>query len=326
MQAELRAKTGSPSLGPTHMPQNMVQPPPLPRAILNRHHARRSGSSIAPKLDIGSSSLPPPNLGGMNPGHPTPTSVVASPKSRPTPSSHSASPAASTSAYGQSPAASHSDPSASIRPILTAPAPAPPPPQMQHGQQAHHGHQLPITAASMKAGQLGGPMSGMVNNVLPRAVQQHQQHQQSHQQSHQQHQQHQHQQQQQQHQQQQRPRTHHMQPHLQHQQQHQQQHSQHSSGPNLHPLPSPQPPTPRSAGGAGGAPYYAVPGFQNHIEQLGEFRLAQFSYQVSIANSLTQNKNMTQLTILWTNMPRIPTRLPAQARIKRMPTRMRHRR
>ncbi|EPE10470.1 bzip transcription factor [Ophiostoma piceae UAMH 11346] len=115
VQAELRAKTGSPSLGPTHMPQNMVQPPPLPRAILNRHHARRSGSSIAPKLDIGSSSLPPPNLGGMNPGHPTPTSVVASPKSRPTPSSHSASPAASTSAYGQSPAASNSDPSASIQ-------------------------------------------------------------------------------------------------------------------------------------------------------------------------------------------------------------------
>uniref|UniRef100_L2G7A0 BZIP transcription factor n=1 Tax=Colletotrichum fructicola (strain Nara gc5) TaxID=1213859 RepID=L2G7A0_COLFN len=52
VQAELRAKTGSPSLGPTHAPQNMVQPPPIQRAILNRHHqSRRSNSSIAPKLE-----------------------------------------------------------------------------------------------------------------------------------------------------------------------------------------------------------------------------------------------------------------------------------
>jgi hypothetical protein len=72
VQAELRAKTGSPHLGPTHMPQNMAQPT-VQRAIMNRHHqARRSNSSIAPKLE---------------PGAP-----LQSPQSRPTPSSHASSP------------------------------------------------------------------------------------------------------------------------------------------------------------------------------------------------------------------------------------------
>ncbi|TVY51537.1 hypothetical protein LCER1_G007147 [Lachnellula cervina] len=73
VQAELRAKTGSPHLGPTHMPQNMAQAPTVQRAIMNRHHqARRSNSSIAPKLE---------------PGAP-----FQSPQSRPTPSSHASSP------------------------------------------------------------------------------------------------------------------------------------------------------------------------------------------------------------------------------------------
>ncbi|KAJ2968960.1 hypothetical protein NUW58_g10103 [Xylaria curta] len=59
VQAELQAKTGSPNLGPTHMPQNMVQPPPIQRAVLNRHHnSRRSASSIAPKLEPGITSVP----------------------------------------------------------------------------------------------------------------------------------------------------------------------------------------------------------------------------------------------------------------------------
>ncbi|KAG9234254.1 hypothetical protein BJ875DRAFT_376832 [Amylocarpus encephaloides] len=75
VQAELRAKTGSPHLGPTHMPQNMAQAPTVQRAIMNRHHqARRSQSSIAPKLEPGAS--------------------VQSPQSRPTPSSHASSPTA----------------------------------------------------------------------------------------------------------------------------------------------------------------------------------------------------------------------------------------
>lgn len=102
MQAELRAKTGSPNLGPTHVPQNLVQPPPIQRAILNRHHARRSNSGIAPKLEPGimGSPLPPPIH--------SQTSAM-SPKSRQTPSSHSDSPTTTTafgSQHGASPAGS----------------------------------------------------------------------------------------------------------------------------------------------------------------------------------------------------------------------------
>nr|XP_036584766.1 bZIP transcription factor [Colletotrichum truncatum]KAF6794416.1 bZIP transcription factor [Colletotrichum truncatum] len=97
VQAELRAKTGSPNLGPTHAPQNMVQPPPIQRAILNRHHqSRRSNSSIAPKLEPGISPLPPPIQAAHS---------AASPKTRPTPSSHSNSPT-NTAAYGSQPALS----------------------------------------------------------------------------------------------------------------------------------------------------------------------------------------------------------------------------
>lgn len=81
VQAELRAKTGSPHLGPTHMPQNMAQAPTVQRAIMNRHHqARRSNSSIAPKLE---------------PGAP-----LQSPQSRPTPSSHASSPTSNSPGFG----------------------------------------------------------------------------------------------------------------------------------------------------------------------------------------------------------------------------------
>ncbi|KAF6838050.1 bZIP transcription factor [Colletotrichum plurivorum] len=97
VQAELRAKTGSPNLGPTHAPQNMVQPPPIQRAILNRHHqSRRSNSSIAPKLEPGISPLPPPIQAAHS---------AASPKTRPTPSSHANSPT-NTAPYGSQPALS----------------------------------------------------------------------------------------------------------------------------------------------------------------------------------------------------------------------------
>lgn len=91
VQAELRAKTGSPNLGPTHMPQNMVQPPSIQRAILNRHHPRRAGSSIAPKVEPGSASLPPPILGLQS---------ITSPKTRPTPPSHATSPTNPTPMFG----------------------------------------------------------------------------------------------------------------------------------------------------------------------------------------------------------------------------------
>ncbi|KAK3366377.1 hypothetical protein B0H63DRAFT_536302 [Podospora didyma] len=82
VQSELRAKIDSHNLRPTHMPHNMVQPPPIQRALLKRHHSRRSNSSIAPKLEPGS---------------------------RPTPSSHSASPIATASfgsQHGAAPAGS----------------------------------------------------------------------------------------------------------------------------------------------------------------------------------------------------------------------------
>ncbi|KAH8815800.1 hypothetical protein F5884DRAFT_818019 [Xylogone sp. PMI_703] len=80
VQAELRAKTGSPHLGPTHVTQ--VPQPTVQRAIMNRHHqARRSNSSIAPKIE---------------PGVPH---THQSPQSRPTPSSHASSPTAQSPAF-----------------------------------------------------------------------------------------------------------------------------------------------------------------------------------------------------------------------------------
>ncbi|KAI1640982.1 hypothetical protein F4809DRAFT_637114 [Biscogniauxia mediterranea] len=113
VQAELRAKTGSPNLGPTHMPQNMVQPPPIQRAILNRHHhSRRSGSSIAPKLEPGIASLPPPT--GLQ-------QSLASPKTRPTPPSHAASPTNPTPPYGNH--VSTSSPTTSEHPGMRPPMP-----------------------------------------------------------------------------------------------------------------------------------------------------------------------------------------------------------
>ncbi|TAQ87769.1 hypothetical protein B7494_g3913 [Chlorociboria aeruginascens] len=85
VQAELRAKTGSPHLGPTHMPQNMAQAPTVQRAIMNRHHqARRSNSNIAPKMEPGISLQN--NL---------------SPQSRPTPPSHASSPTSNSPGFTQ---------------------------------------------------------------------------------------------------------------------------------------------------------------------------------------------------------------------------------
>lgn len=113
VQAELQAKTGSPNLGPTHMPQNMVQPPPIQRAILNRHHSRRSASSIAPKLEPGAGSLPQPMHGMQN---------VASPSSRPTPPSHAASPTGAAPGYGSSAVSPKNNEPSNMRPSMPAPA------------------------------------------------------------------------------------------------------------------------------------------------------------------------------------------------------------
>ncbi|KAK7521265.1 uncharacterized protein IWZ02DRAFT_378640 [Phyllosticta citriasiana] len=79
VQAELRAKTGSPHLGPTRMPppagSAVQQPPPMQRAIMNRHHqARRSFAAMPQKVDVDAAVQ----------NH--------SPQSQPTPASHMSSP------------------------------------------------------------------------------------------------------------------------------------------------------------------------------------------------------------------------------------------
>jgi len=84
-----------------------VQPPPIQRPIINRHHPRRSNSGIAPKIEPGINVTPlPPPL--------QPHSAL-SPTNRPTPSSHSASPpgtASFGSQHAPSPAGSdHLNPS-----------------------------------------------------------------------------------------------------------------------------------------------------------------------------------------------------------------------
>ncbi|OAA80679.1 bZIP transcription factor, bZIP-1 [Akanthomyces lecanii RCEF 1005] len=71
VHAELQAKTGSPTLGPTHMPQNMVQPPSLHRPIMNR--ARKSVSALAPKVEASNTAM-------------TGVKAETSPKTHPTPS------------------------------------------------------------------------------------------------------------------------------------------------------------------------------------------------------------------------------------------------
>ncbi|KAH7632026.1 hypothetical protein B0T09DRAFT_382127 [Sordaria sp. MPI-SDFR-AT-0083] len=145
VQAELQAKTGSPNLGPTHMPQNLVQQPPIQRALLNRHHARRSQSSIAPKLEPGItiSPLPPPVHSHAS---------ALSPKSRPTPSSHSASPSTTTT-FGSHSGASPATSDGMIPPIRPHLPPASalkilPPSQLGNGvpglaQQQRHSMQMP---------------------------------------------------------------------------------------------------------------------------------------------------------------------------------------
>ncbi|KAH8793088.1 hypothetical protein F5882DRAFT_399368 [Hyaloscypha sp. PMI_1271] len=120
VQAELRAKTGSPHLGPTHMPQNMTQAPTVQRAIMNRHHqARRSNSSIAPKLE---------------PGAP-----LQSPQSRPTPSSHASSPTSNSPSFGH-------------QGVMTPPASET---QMQFQQQQQQ--RLQAAKAQGQHGLLGAP-------------------------------------------------------------------------------------------------------------------------------------------------------------------------
>lgn len=112
VQAELHAKTGSPDLGPSHMPQNLAQPQAMPRPVPSRHHHPRklSSSGFTPKTEPCSVPLPGPPLSGpplSTPLTAAPSSshkaVDTSPKCGPTPSSNSDSPTNITSAFSPSP-------------------------------------------------------------------------------------------------------------------------------------------------------------------------------------------------------------------------------
>ncbi|KAI0145367.1 hypothetical protein GGR57DRAFT_301183 [Xylariaceae sp. FL1272] len=146
VQAELQAKTGSPNLGPTHIPPSMMQPPPMQRTLLSRqHNARRSASSLAPKLEPGATSMPQEAV----------QQSVASPKTRPTPPSHAASPTNPVPPYsGHVPAASptgtptdHGNLRTLMAPSMKQPlapmsgtAQAARHPMMQHQHHQHHQH------------------------------------------------------------------------------------------------------------------------------------------------------------------------------------------
>ncbi|KAK7923068.1 hypothetical protein PG985_007139 [Apiospora marii] len=144
VQAELRAKTGSPSLGPTHMAPNMVQPPPIQRTMFNRHHhSRRSGSSIAPKLEAVTSSLPPPIHG---------IQANSSPKTRPTPPSHAASPTNPNPSFGQPVTSPTTTEQPGVRSALPQPMRPPLPPM-----------QGPMAAAAARQQMLQAGASGGAN-------------------------------------------------------------------------------------------------------------------------------------------------------------------
>lgn len=141
VQAELRAKTGSPHLGPTHMQQSLNQPPTMGRAIMNRHQNRRSNSNIAPKLEPGtvSASHPYPAM------HPN-----TSPQTRPTPPSHHSSPTSNSPGFA-------------AQGVMTPPA-SDSQAQMQRVSQpmkAHVHHGLPpVTGPSMVSVMKGQGSSG----------------------------------------------------------------------------------------------------------------------------------------------------------------------
>ncbi|KAH8595715.1 hypothetical protein B0O99DRAFT_652133 [Bisporella sp. PMI_857] len=128
VQAELRAKTSSPHLGPTHMPPSMAQPPPMQRAIMNRHNqARRSNSNIAPKIEPGLS--------------------LQSPQLRPTPASHASSPTSNSPGF-HNPG------------VLT-------PPASDNQAQLQQGHQPSRIHPARAQNPLGLPMNpGLVNTGI----------------------------------------------------------------------------------------------------------------------------------------------------------------
>lgn len=123
VQAELRAKTGSPHLGPTKSapPASTNQPSPIQRALMNRHHqARRSASGIAPKFEP-AHAVSAHHEGVMS---------TQSPQLQPTPPSQTSSPSTTKSPGfvvqgGMTP------------PVSDRQAQQQPQPQLQHQHQHH---------------------------------------------------------------------------------------------------------------------------------------------------------------------------------------------
>jgi hypothetical protein len=139
VQAELRAKTGSPHLGPLSVASvpTPATETPMQRAIMNRHHqARRSHSGIAPKIE------PNSQLQHGSRGH---VFAGQSPQLQPTPSSQ----------------ATSSNPTSPIYGVMTPPASdrlAQHQQQQQHRQQqAPNAHPQPAYSMSMAVTASNGP-------------------------------------------------------------------------------------------------------------------------------------------------------------------------
>ncbi|KAI9787300.1 MAG: hypothetical protein M1835_002819 [Candelina submexicana] len=119
VQAELRAKTGSPHLAPTAAPTSQpTQQPPIQRAIINRRHqARRSASSITPKIETNNAAPQSSRESVLQSG---------SPQLQPTPPSQTSSPSTSSKSTGFV-----------TQSVMTPPAPdvLAQHPQQQHPQQ-----------------------------------------------------------------------------------------------------------------------------------------------------------------------------------------------
>jgi hypothetical protein len=135
------------------VPQNLVQPPSIQRVIMNRHQSRRSGSSIAPKLEAGVSPLPPPIH-----SH----SSAASPKSRPTPSSHTNSPTSAGPTFGAqsavSPAGSAGAIPQALKQQLSPIAPV-------HPSRAQMMHAAAASGARQAGGAQFYPTTGFQNHI-----------------------------------------------------------------------------------------------------------------------------------------------------------------
>ncbi|KAI9720861.1 MAG: hypothetical protein M1812_002700 [Candelaria pacifica] len=151
VQAELRAKTGSPHLRPTTtapaQPTQPAQQPPIQRAIMNRHHrAQRSASGITPKIETANT--------GPQSSHES-VFQSRSPQLQPTPPSQTSSPTTSSKSTGFAPQS-----------VLTPPGPDILAQQQQRSQHPHKSHAAPLQQAPISNPNFPGPLD------IPTTVQQ----------------------------------------------------------------------------------------------------------------------------------------------------------